>query len=306
MKNMASKTPLYIVIADFDGWQQTKVCLSHLQRSSYKGFKVIVVDHGLSDETARGLVEFPSCTRISAESTLWWTGATNLGIRSALEAGAQYVMLLNNDCFVAEDTIEQLIEKFDARTLQVIAPLQISEHSRETLSGRVSTCFTLGFPTVMLPGMKDLPGQSDGLVSTKMIIGGRGVIIPSAVFDEVGLFDEANLPHYGADHDFYLRCRQARIELAIAPQAVVSIDETKTTVSRNLQNMTFGQFISSFSDTRSHRNFAVLSTLFKRYYPIKSLYFVGVFLNVSRYFLSYLLARIAGQFAMMRGRKNTE
>ena len=304
--NIASRTPLYIVIADFDGWQQTKVCLSHLERSSYKNFKVIVVDHGLSDETARGLVEFPSCTRIAAESSLWWTGATNVGIRSALEEGAQYVMLLNNDCFVAEDTIEQLTDKFDAKTQQVIAPLQISEHSGEVLAGRVSTCFTLGFPTMVLPWMKDLRGHSDGLVPTRLIVGGRGVIIPSAVFDEVGLFDEANLPHYGADHDFYLRCRQAKIELAIAPQALVSIDETKTTVSRNLQDMTFGQFISSFSDTRSHRNLEVLSTLFKRYYPIKSLYFVGVVLNVSRYFLSYLLARIAGQFAIMRGRKNTE
>ncbi len=304
--SMASRTPLYIVIADFDGWQETKVCLSHLEGSSYKNFKVVLVDHGLSDETARGLVAFPSCTRIPAESTLWWTGATNVGIRSALEAGAEYVMLLNNDCFVAEDTIEQLIDKFDVRTQQVIAPLQISEHSGEILVGRVSTCFTLGFPTLVLPWMKDLRGQSDGLVSTKMIVGGRGVIIPSVIFAEVGLFDEANLPHYGADHDFYLRCRQAKVELAIAPQAVVSIDETKTTVSRNLQNMTFSQFISSFSDTRSHRNLVVLSTLFKRYYPIKNLYFVGVFLNVSRYFLSYVLARIVGQFAMMRGRKNTE
>jgi GT2 family glycosyltransferase len=237
---------------------------------------------------------------------LWWTGATNVGIRLAIEEGAQYVMLLNNDCYVAETTIARLIEKFDGKTEQIIAPLQISAHSGEELAGRVATCFTLGFPTVVLPWMKDLRGQSVGLVSTQLIVGGRGVVIPCTVFDEVGLFDEANLPHYGADHDFYLRCRQAKVQLAIAPEAIVSIDDTKTTVSRNLQNMTFSQFISSFRDTRSHRNLAMLTTLFKRYYPVKSLYLIGVFLNVSRYCLSYLVARIAGQFAMMRGRKNTE
>lgn len=303
---MATNTPLYIVIADFDGWQHTKVCLSHLERSSFQAFKVIVVDHGLSDETARGLVAFPSCTHISADSTLWWSGATNVGIRSAIDWGAQYVMLLNNDCYVAEDTIEQLIGNFDAARQQIIAPLQISANSGEVLAGKVSTCFTLGFPTVVLPWMENVRAGSDGLVSTKLIIGGRGVIIPAQVFENVGFFDEANLPHYGADHDFYLRCRQANVKLAIAPQAVVTIDETKTTVSRGLQDMTFAQFISSFSDTRSHRNLAVLSTLFKRYYPVKCLYFVGVFLNICRYIPSYLVARVAGQFAMMRGRKNTE
>ena len=303
---MSDQPPIHIVIADFDGWQKTKVCLHKLAGSTYKNFKVIVVDHGMTDETARGLVDYPSCTRISVESSLWWTGATNVGIRAAIEEGAQYVMLLNNDCYVAETTIERLIEKFDATTEKIIAPLQISAHSGEELAGKVTTCFALGFPTLVLPWAKDLRGQSDVLVATKMIIGGRGVVIPCSVFDAVGLFDEANLPHYGADHDFYLRCRQAKVQLAIAPDAIVSIDETNTTVSRNLQDMTFSQFISSFRDTRSHRNLEVLTTLFKRYYPIKSLYFVGVFLNVSRYFLSYVVGPLAGQFAIMRGRKNTE
>ena len=237
---------------------------------------------------------------------MWWTGATNVGIRWAIEDGAQYIMLLNNDCYVAADAIEQLIEKFDGTAEKIIAPLQISAHTGEELAGKVTTCFALGFPTLVLPWMKGLRGQSDELVATKLIVGSRGVIIPCTVFDQVGFFDDANLPHYGADHDFYLRCRQAAIQLAIAPSAIVSIDETKTTVSKNLQNMTFSEFISSFRDTRSHRNLEMLTTLFKRYYPVKGLYFVGVFLNVSRYFLSFLFARIAGRFAMMRGRKDTE
>jgi len=303
---MSDQAPIYVVIADFDGWQQTKVCLHSLERSSYGNFRVIVVDHGLSDETARGLADYPSCTRISAEPSLWWAGATNVGIRAAIEDGAQYIMLLNNDCYVTESTIEKLVEKFDGTTEKIIAPLQISAQTGEEFAGKVTTCFALGFPTLVLPWAKDLHGQSEGLVSTNLIVGGRGVVIPCSVFNEVGLFDEANLPHYGADHDFYLRCRQANVQLAIAPDAIVSIDETKTTVAKNLQDMTFSQFISSFRDTRSHRNLEMLTILFKRYYPIKSLYFIGVFLNVLRYFLSYLFARIVRQFAMMRSRKDTE
>lgn len=303
---MSARIPIYIVITDFDGWEQTKVCLQSLQRSSYQNFKVIVVDHGLTDETARGLVEYPSCTRISAESSLWWTGATNVGIRSAIEEGAQYVMLLNNDCYVAAATIAQLIEKINGTTRQIIAPLQISAHTGEVLVGRVATCFTLGFPTIVLPWMRDLRDFSDGLVPTKLIVGGRGVIIPCDIFKEVGVFDEVNLPHYGADHDFYLRCRQAQVKLAIAPEAVVSVDEAKTTVSKNLQDMPLSDFIDSFQDTRSHRNLDVLTTLFKRYYPVKSLYFIGVFLNVSRYSLSYVFNRIAGLFALTTSRKDSE
>jgi GT2 family glycosyltransferase len=299
-------TPIYVVITDFDGWDQTQICLRHLERSSYKNLSVIVVDHGLTDATARGLKEFHSCTRISAESTLWWTGATNIGIRAALERGAQYIMLLNNDCYVAPDTVEQVFAAIDESALQIVAPVQISAHSGEVLAGRITTCFSLGFPTVVLPGKRKLLGRSRDLVPTKMIIGGRGVVIPRAVFAEVGLFDDANLPHYGADHDFYLRCRQANIALAIAPAAKVLMDETRTTVSRNLGRMTAGEFFNSFGDPRSHRNLSVLKTLFRRYYPVKRLYLIGVVLNVTRYCVSYILQRLKYRFAMIVGGKDAQ
>ncbi len=298
---MDTEVPIYIVITDFDGWQQTKNCLLALQRSTYENVKVVVVDHGLTDETALGIKEFPACTRIPAESTLWWTGASNVGIRFAIESGSRHVMLLNNDCYVTATTIEHLVEKVADTSKLIVAPLQVSAHSDEVLAGRVTTCFTLGFPTLVLPWMKDVPGKANGLLPTRMIVGGRGVLIPTEVFNVVGLFDEAYLPHYGADHDFYLRCRSADVQLAIAPDITVSIDETRTTVARDLQDMTFRQFLDSFQDIRSHRNFGMLTTLFKRYYPVKGLYFIGVFLNVSRYFFSYLLARLIGRFAMMRG-----
>jgi hypothetical protein len=62
--------------------------------------------------------------------------------------------------------------------------------------------------------------------------------------------------------------------------------------------MTLRQFMASFQDPRSHRNFATLVILFKRYYPVRLLFFVGVFLNVTRYVLSYAGSR-AMHFAMM-------
>jgi len=289
---VAIRAPLYVVITDFNGWQQTKECLLNLDRSSYTNIRIVVVDHGLSDETAIGLSEFPSVIRIAADSSLWWSGATNVGIRSARELGAQHIMLLNNDCYVNETTITRLMQYVDESVGRVIAPLQLSAHDGKVLVGTVGTCFALGFPTFVLPLMKDLSRQPENPVPTKMIVGGRGVVIPCSVFDKVGMFDENSLPHYGADHDFYLRCGLNNVQLAIAADATVLIDETKTTLSRDLGQMSVKEFLASFRDTRSHRNIGVLTTLFRRYFQVKSLYFIGVFLNISRYVITYLLKRI--------------
>ncbi|MGB5164873.1 MAG: glycosyltransferase [Woeseiaceae bacterium] len=282
---------IHVVITDFDGWEQTQQCLTKLLASTYSDLEIIVVDHGLSDETSIGMSEFPRCKRLPASSDLWWTGATNVGIRHALEQGASHIMLLNNDCFVEASAIETMLQYLPGPE-QIIAPLQKNAATGEVGAGQTGTCFALGFITLVTPAMRRRNSTARGLLQTQMIIGGRGVIIPKTVFDKVGLFDEDALPHYGSDHDFYLRCVAAGIRLAIAADAVVAIDESSTTVARNPGAMKVPEFLASFSETRSHRNLAVQKTMFRRHYPIKSLYLIGVFLSVSRYTLIYAVTRI--------------
>lgn len=292
MRDATAAPALSVVITDFNGWAQTEVCLQHLRASSYRDFHVIVVDHGTTDETANGLATFAECTRVAASPDLWWTGATNVGIRKAMELGATRIMLLNNDGYVTPTTLAELMVGVSAYPDHVIAPVQRGTSSDAVVVARAGTCFTLGFPTIVLPYMRKLTSGVGGLVPTRMIIGGRGVIVPVSVFDSVGLFDEAALPHYAADHDFYMRCRQHDVALRIAPTASVAIDDTRTTIAKNLGSMKLAEFVASFSNPRSHRNIATLRTLFGRYYPIRPLYYVGVALNVLRYAISYLVARL--------------
>ena len=287
---------LYVVIADFDGWGQTQICLQRLQESTFQQFRVIVVDHGTTDNTADGLVEFPFCIRVHADPSLWWAGATNVGIRKAIELGATQIMLLNNDCFVGSSTIAELMAQVGKAERRVVAPIQRAASTGEVLVARVATCFTFGFPTFVLPHMRQVSSAAPELMATKMIVGGRGAIIPVNVFEEVGLFDEEAFPHYGADHDFYMRCRAIDVTLFVATRAAVAMDDTRTTVARNLGAMSWREFRDSLRNPRSHRNVATLVALFKRHYPVRLLYFVGVSLNLARYFASYLLARVARIF----------
>lgn len=293
---MSSRNSIYVVITDFNGWQQTRICLEKLAASSYQNFQTIVVDHGTSGETAEGIAEFPNSIHLVGDPELWWTGSTNLGVRAALEQGADFVMLLNNDCYVGESTLAKLVQHLDGITAGIVAPVQRDASSGEAMVVRASTCFTLGFPTMILPHMRKLPDSGGRLLPTKLIVGGRGAMFPSQVFDRVGLFDEESLPHYGADHDFYLRCRACGVQLFVATDTDVFVDDTRTTTAHDPGAMTWSQFRQSFYDPRSHRNLDALKELFRRYYPVRMLYPVGIFLNVGRYILVYIVRRAARFF----------
>lgn len=285
---------LFIVIPVFNGWQQTRTCLTRLQQSTCTDFRVIVVDHGSSDETQTGLAdEFPDVVRVAGSPDMWWTAATNLGIRSARDQGAQFIMLLNNDCYVEKDTLATLLSHAEGTHDAVIAPLQRSLQGGDILSHRLTSCLLLGLPTLRLPGRADFTPGQPRLVSTRMIIGGRGVLIPAALFDRVGLFNERELPHYGADHDFYLRCRKAGVRLHMATDTVVDIDQARSTRAADPGSLSWHEFLATLRERRSHRNLAALTALFRLHYPVPLLYPLGVALNLLRYTLVYLVARAA-------------
>lgn len=284
---------LFVVIPVYNGWEQTRTCLARLRESTSSAHTVIVVDHGSTDATRTELErQFPEVIRLEGTSDMWWSAATNLGVRAALDRGAGLIMLLNNDCYVAPDTLAHLLELADTSGHSIIAPLQRSLQSGRILTRRATTCFLLGLPTLTLPGRTLQHPDGRGLVATRLIIGGRGALIPSAVFRNVGLFNEQELPHYGADHDFYLRCRKAGVGLFIASAVVVDVDESRSTLAARPGALPFARFLSTLGDRRSHRNLPELRSLFRLHYPVPGLYLVGVALNLLRYTLVYGFARL--------------
>lgn len=295
---------LAIVIADFNGYARTRRCLAALQAGSRRDFTVIVVDHGTTEETALGLArDFPDVLRLAASPDRWWTGATNAGIRRARELQVTRIMLLNNDCYVTPDALDELLTQAEQYPEAIVAPVQ-----RDLRSGRLaaiapSSCFALGFPS--LPGPRELtPAQREaGVVPVQLIVGGRGAIIPVAVLERIGLFDEEKLPHYGADHDFYLRARHAGIRLFTATRALVDIDDTSTSVADAGGTQDLAGFLESLRSVRSHHNLRDVTALFRKHYPLPPLYLLGVGFYTGRYALLWMLRRLLFLTGMKRRRQ---
>ncbi len=290
---MRNNTRVHIVIPVFNGWEQTEICLQALRASSvHQCVQIIVVDHGSTDATRDALrIHYPEVVLLLGDPALWWTGATNLGIRWAMEHEATMIMLLNNDCYLAPEAVERLLIHAASSGPAVIAPLQRDSVTHRVLYDRVGSCFLLGFPTLRLPRLSTAGVREQPLFPTRLIIGGRGVLMPVQVLERVGLFDEAGLPHYGADHDFYLRCRKQGIPLFTARDSVVYVDGRKTTLARRIGAMSLSEFVETLRNRRSHRNLHDLTVLFRQHYPLPGLHYVGVALYLARYLATYLWKR---------------
>jgi len=286
---------LAIIIPAYSGYEQLRHCLESLYNSQYSDFDVVVVDHGDTDElTSRVRAAFPRATCIRGTPDLWWSGASNLGIRYAVESGSKWIMLLNHDCYLRPDAVGKLLKHIENEADAVIAPAQHMLRSGREVIGATS-CFLLGFPTLIPPpAWYRLRGGASTLVPVSLIVGGRGVVLAADTFHRIGYLDEEQLPHYCADHDYYLRCRKAGLRLLVCREARVDIDDTMTTSADLDAGLSLAQFVTSLKDRHSHRNIRDLQVLFSRYYPIPGLAPMGVAMNTVRFFFMFMAKKLSG------------
>ncbi len=99
-----------IVISNYNGWQDTLVCLDSLQKQTYKDFEIILLDDASPNDSVAQLQDkLPANTVfLPREQNLGFAAVNNVGMRRALADGCDYVLLLNNDTAVAPDMLEDL------------------------------------------------------------------------------------------------------------------------------------------------------------------------------------------------------
>lgn len=109
--NVQQFPPISIIVLNWNGAADTLACLDSLAALTYPNFNVVVVDNGSSDDSLARLRPYGApypLTLLETGRNLGYAGGNNVGMRYALEHGADFVLVLNNDTVVAPDMLEHL------------------------------------------------------------------------------------------------------------------------------------------------------------------------------------------------------
>jgi GT2 family glycosyltransferase len=147
---------------------------------------------------------------LTAPDTLFWTGSVNMGLRHALHAGATHLMTLNNDVLVPPTFIETMLSTSAAHPASLLGALEKDAHSQAPIWGGEVFDWRTHRAHHLLRTLA--PTQQHGLHAVSYLPG-RGLLIPRAIAEQIGLFDEDGFPHYYADYDFTHRALRAGYEL---------------------------------------------------------------------------------------------
>jgi GT2 family glycosyltransferase len=201
---------------------------------------IIVVDNDESDgegpDVARGFqprdrgprAALQPVTYLCTGQNLGFSGGVNVGIRAALERGADAVLLVNSDVILPPDCVQQL-ERALARIPRggIVGPVVAARSapavaaslgmSYNTTTGRmrhqgVGERLPLPFSFRGSAGLSEPDGAVDAVSACAMLISRE-------VFDAIGLFDEDYFFSF-EDLDFCLRATRAGFATVLENQAV--------------------------------------------------------------------------------------
>lgn len=236
---------IYIVIPVFNRRKFTQDCLLSLRSQTFTGFQTIVVDDGSTDGTQEMIREaFPEVILLETSGDLFWTATTNIGIKHALELGADFVMTLNNDTYATPEFMEKIDYWAKRHPKALFGALALDAVTKKPVYAGQVIDWKLLRSKSWVHILKE--GEFKGIRQVSHFPG-RGLLIPKTCFDEIGLFEEILFPHYYADYDYTHKAARNGYQiycnldakLLIYPDASGDRDNRKKKSVRNYFNHLF-------------------------------------------------------------------
>ena len=208
------------MILNWNSLEDTRECLQSLRRIAYSNRRIVVVDNGSAAREAAALRdEFGDVSDvIENETNLGFAAGANLGIRHALNNGAEYVLLLNNDTTVEPTFLTALVQAAESRgdgaafcpKTYFYAQPDMIYSTGGTVSIWTATARQIG------RGQRD-SGQFDR-VATRDYADGVCMLIPRRALETIGLLDEDYFA-YWEETDWCSRARSKGLRCYYIPDA---------------------------------------------------------------------------------------
>lgn len=259
---------VFVIIVTYNGLKWYDRCLSSLRQSTLP-VTSIVVDNASTDGSCEYIRQhFPEVTLLPQNKNLGFGQANNLGMKQALEQGADYVFLLNQDAWIDPSTVEELIKvSKDYPEYGILSPIHTTadkKHIEPLLLQRI-----VDHKTTDPQLVNDMYfGVLKEVYDTKYV-NAAAWLLPRKTIEIVGGFDPIFF-HYGEDDNYINRVLYHGLKIGICPKERIVHDmrlDRPLYDTREHEILTLIDYTNPNAqhdidhDIRSHRSKAIHSLL---------------------------------------------
>lgn len=206
---------IYAIMINYCHPKVTLECVDSLLKSEDVTLKIIVVDNASPDNSANFLSDAlpEDVILLKASENKGFSAGNNIGIKYAVEHGADYILLINNDTVVAPDMVKLLANKTDINTVTAPKMYYYSDKNKVWFAGGKYLPLTGKFVHIG-EGGEDIYNsdiECDWLT-------GCCLMFSAKVIEKVGYLDETFFM-YSEDVDYSIRLRNNKLKLKMINDA---------------------------------------------------------------------------------------
>lgn len=211
--------PLVItVILNTNRKEDTLAALRSLHLNDYSPQQVIVLDNASQDGSIEAIeAGYPAVKVIELDRNLGYAGNNNVGVQAALERGADWVLVLNEDTVLALDCLSRLVEVGEADgRVGILGPMVYHFNEPQVIQSAGGR-FDGNWLSYHLAQNEIDRGQ---FVQPHVVewISGCAILVRRAVIEQVGALDERFF-YYWEEAEWCLRAREAGWTVVHVPRA---------------------------------------------------------------------------------------
>jgi len=215
-----NKSRVVSVILNTSRREDTLACLESITTGGYEPHDIIVLDNASVDGSVEAIHEaFPRVEVILLTDNLGYAGNNNVGIHAAIEQGADWVLILNEDVIVAPDAIIKMIEVGEQDPkVGVVGPM-VYHHGEPDIIQSAGGILDTYWLSIHRGQNKQDVGQYTDPEEVDWI-SGCAILVKKEVIEEVGALDERFF-YYWEETEWCLRAKRAGWKIIHVPGAKI-------------------------------------------------------------------------------------
>ena len=250
---------VFVIIVTYNGALWIDKNIPSLLQSGFP-VHIIVVDNKSTDNSVQLLQKYPEVEIIQSETNLGFGKANTIGMKRALEMGADYLFLLNQDAWVFHNTIGSLVSKMENNVqFGLISPMHYVANGID---------FDQSFATYYSRKTREANG-----VAHVPFVNAAAWMLSRACVEKVGYF-EPLFEHYGEDRNYCDRVLHHKFFIGIDPDSKIVHDRV---ITRN------------FNKDVTQSKYKILATLLNINHSFAKSYLLGLreVLGLPKYFTKF-------------------
>ena len=210
---MVAKNPLVsIVILNWNGLEDTKLCLEHVFKIDYDNYEVIVVDNGSSEKDKKYLSKLKNIIYVDNPVNRGFAGGQVDGYK---KAKGEFILLLNNDAVIKADYIKQALPLFENKKVAAVGGRSYFWNEKEPIFNEKNRFYSY-MEIDPISGETNLRTDDSSQDMEVNAVSGSATLIRSSVIKKLGYLWE-NFFAYYEETDLFARFKVAGYKILYSP-----------------------------------------------------------------------------------------